>query len=135
MMLSPSFAWKLVLAIALFAAIVASAYAKAPGRALPGADLRRLVIGALALFTAGMVSSLTHHELLAAMVYAAGTGVLALAAWLSRGSDSGGGPPRDEPVDEQPPPDPDGIPPFDWDAFERELGTYLRERQREPAAR
>src|SRR5207302_1697592 len=122
MMLSPSFAWKLVLAIALVAAIVASAYAKAPRRALPGADLRRMVIAALALFTAGIVSSLSHHAVLAAVVYAAGTAVLALAAWLSRGSDSGGGPPRDEPVDEQPPPDPDGLPTFDWASFERQLG-------------
>jgi hypothetical protein len=132
MMLSPSFAWKLVLAIALVAAIAASAYAKAPRRALPGADLRRMVIGAIALFTAGMLSSLTHHAVLAAVVYAAGTGVLALAAWLSRGSDSGGGPPPDEPVDEQPPPDPDGVPTIDWAAFERELNAYARERTREP---
>jgi hypothetical protein len=88
-----------------------------------------MVAGALALYVAGVVASLTHHEVLAAVVYAGGIATSALAAWLSRGSDSGG-PPRDEPVDEQPPPDPDAIPSFDWAAFERELGAYERERER-----
>jgi hypothetical protein len=128
-MLSPSFAWKLVLAITLGAAILASAYAKAPKRAVPGADLRRMVAGALALYAAGIAASLSHHAVLAAVVYAGGIATSALAAWLSRGSDSGGGPPRDEPMDEQPPPDPDGIPTFDWDSFEREFGAYARERE------
>ena len=94
-----------------------------------------MVVSAVALFTAGMISSLSHHAVLAAVVYAAGTAVLALAAWLSRGSDSGGGPPPDEPVDEQPPPDPDGIPTIDWAAFERDFGVYARERRREPVSR
>ena len=134
MMLSPSFAWKLVLAIALGAAIFASAYARAPRRSVPRADLRRMVAGALALYAAGIVASLTHHTALAAVVYAGGIATSAFAAWLSRGSDWGGGPPRDEPVDEQPPPDPDGIPTFDWAAFERDLAAYTRTRERTPVA-
>jgi hypothetical protein len=133
-MLSPSFAWKLVLAIALGAAIVASAYAKAPRRAVPGADLRRMVTGALALYAAGIVASLTHHAVLAAVVYAGGIATSAFAAWLSRGIDSGGGPGREEPADEQPPPDPDGLPTIDWESFERELATYARTRERTPVA-
>jgi len=133
-MLSPSFAWKLVLAIALGAAIFASAYAKAPKRAVPGVDLRRMVAAALALYAAGIVASLTHHAALAAVVYAGGIATSAFAAWLSRGSDSGGGPPRDEPFDEQPPPDPDGIPTVDWALFERELAAYARRRERTPVA-
>jgi hypothetical protein len=56
--------------------------------------------------------------------------VSALAAWLSRGSDSGGPPPGDEPADEQPPPDPDGVPQFDWAAFERAFRAY--DSRREP---
>jgi hypothetical protein len=133
MSLPPSFAWKIVLAVVLVAAILASAYAKAPRRASPGGELRRLVLSALLLYVVGVAASLTHHAVLAAVLYAAGIAVLSLAAWLSRGSDSGGGPPRgDEPVDEQPPPVPDGAPYFDWGAFERELQEYSQ-RQRDPA--
>jgi hypothetical protein len=125
MVLSPSFAWKLVLAVILGGAIIASAYAKAPRRSFPGGDLRRLVFAALVLYGVGLFASLSHHGVLAAALYAAGIIVSALAAWLSRGSDSGGGPPPgDEPADEQPPPDPDGIPQFDWAAFEREFQAY-----------
>jgi hypothetical protein len=86
-----------------------------------------MVLAALVLYAVGMLASLTHHEVLAAVLYAAGIAVSALAAWLSRGNDSGGGPRRgDEPVDEQPPPDPDGIPRFDWGAFERDFEAYAR---------
>ena len=92
-MLSPSVAWKLVLAMVLGGAIVVSAYAKAPRRAIPGGDLRRLVFAALVLYAVGRFASLTHHGGLAASLYATGIIVCALAAWLSRGSDSGGGPP------------------------------------------
>lgn len=131
MVLSPSFAWKLVLAVVLGAAIIASAYAKAPRRSFPGGDLRRLVVAALLLYAVGMVASLNHKGALAAVLYATGIAVSALAAWLSRGSDSGGGPPPgDEPADEQPPPDPDGVPRFDWAAFESEFRAY--DRRREP---
>jgi hypothetical protein len=129
----PAYAWKIVLAVALGAAIVASAYARAPRREFPRSDLHRMVLAALVLYTVGMVASLTHHAVLAAVLYAAGITVSALAAWLSRGNDSDGGPRRgDEPVDEQPPPDPDGIPRFDWGAFERDFEAYAS-RRRDPA--
>ena len=129
MLVATADAWKIVLAAALGGAILASAYAKAPSRSFPTHELRRLVIGALALYVVGVAASLTHHPLLAVVLFAAGIAVSALAAWLSRGSDSGGGPPRgDEPVDRQPPPDPDGIPWFDWAAFERDFQDYTRRR-------
>jgi hypothetical protein len=129
--LSPSFAWKLVLAVVLGAAIIASAYARAPRRSFPGGDLRRLVVLALLLYAIGMLASLNRKDALAAVLYATGIVVSALAAWLSRGSDSGGGPPPgDEPADEQPPPDPDGVPRFDWAAFERDFRAY--DRRHEP---
>jgi hypothetical protein len=130
MVLSPSFAWKLVLAVVLGAAIIASAYAKAPRRSLPGGDLRRLVFAALVLYAVGLVASLSHRGVLAAVLYATGIMVSALAAWLSRGGDSGGPPRGDEPADEQPPPDPDGVPQFDWAEFERGFRLYS---EREPA--
>jgi hypothetical protein len=130
MMVIPSLAWKVVLTIALAAAILISLYAQAPRRAIPGADLRRLVASALGLYAAGGMASVTHHPMLAAVVYAAGIIVCAFAAWLSRGTDSEDPPGGEEPVDEQPPPEPDGMPTFDWDAFEREFRTYT---EREPA--
>jgi hypothetical protein len=124
MVLPPSVAWKLVLALALMAAIFVSLYARAPEHAVPGSDLRRLVVSALGLYAVGGLASLTHHRLLAALVYSAGIVVCALAAWLSRGSDSEDPPGGEDPVDEQPPPEPDGLPRFDWDLFEREFRTY-----------
>lgn len=129
MLVPPADAWKVVLAVALGATIVASAYAKAPSRSFPGNELRSLVMGALLLYGVGLAASVTHHPVLAVVLFASGIAMSALAAWLSRGSDSGGGPPRgDEPVDEQPPPSPDGIPRFDWAAFEREFADYARGR-------
>jgi hypothetical protein len=132
MVLPPSVAWKLVVALALMAAIVVSLYARAPQHAVPGSDLRRLVVSALGLYAVGGLASLTHHRLLAALVYSAGIVVCALAAWLSRGSDSEDPPGGEDPVDEQPPPEPEGLPRFDWDLFEREFRTYS---ERETARR
>jgi hypothetical protein len=121
----PSDAWKLVLAIVLGAAIVLSAWGRAPRRAVPRADLRRLVISAIGLYAVGGLASITHHPQLAVFVYASGIVICALAAWLSRGSDSED-PPSDgeDPADEQPPPEPDGVPGFDWAAFERDFRAY-----------
>ena len=132
-MLAPSDAWKVVLAILLGGGIVLSAFAHAPRRAVPGSDLRRLVLSAVGLYAVGGVASLTRHPMLAGLVYAAGIIVCALAAWLSRGTDSDD-PPSDgeDPADEQPPPEPDGVPRFDWGAFERQFRAYARGR-REPA--
>jgi hypothetical protein len=130
MLVPPSVAWKLVLAIGLAAAICVSLFARAPNRAIPVTELRRLVLSALGLYAVGGLASLTHHPMIAAVVYAAGISVCALAAWLSRGSDSED-PPRggDEPVDEQPPPRPDGVPSFDWDSFERAFREYSDRRE------
>jgi uncharacterized membrane protein YfcA len=136
MVVQPSLAWKLVLAVVLVCGILGSVYGHAPRRAVPGAELRRLVLSALALYSVGGVASLTGHPAIAALVYAAGILVCALAAWLSRGRDAED-PPDDggnHPVDEQPPPEPDGLPSFDWAAFERDFRTFAeRERERDPA--
>jgi hypothetical protein len=132
MVLPPSVAWKLVLAVTLAGAIVVSACASAPRRAVPAGDLRRLVAAALILYAVGGVASLTHHPALAGLVYAAGIVACALAAWLSRGSDSEDPPRGDEPVDEHPPPEPDGLPTLDWAEFERAFRSYS-EQHRPPA--
>jgi hypothetical protein len=125
--------YKFGLTAALAVAIIASASARPPRKPIPQADLRWLVLGALALYAVGLMALFKHFPQVAVMLFAAGITTSALAAWLSRGSDSGGGPPRgDEPVDEQPPPDPDGLPAFDWAAFEREFRTYA-ERSRDLA--
>lgn len=133
-MMSPAFAWKLVLAISLGAAIFASACAKPPRRPLRAAELPLLVAGALVLYAVGVVALLSRRPVLAALLYAAGIGASALAAWLSRGSEQGGQPPDGpEPVDEHPPRAPDGAPRFDWAAFERDFRAYDRRRSRERA--
>ena len=130
--MAPSTLWKLALAVALGAAIVASASAKAPSERLPRAQLRWLLIEALTLYAVGVVALLKHQTEVTVLVFAAGIATSALAAWLSRGRDTGDGPPRgDEPVDEQPPPEPDGAPWFDWAQFERDLLAYT-ERRRDP---
>ena len=85
---------------------------------------------ALGLYAVGGLASITHHPILAAVVYAAGITVRALAAWLSRGTDSEDPPDGEEPVDEQPPPEPDGLPTFDWVAFEEQFRAYA---ERTPA--
>jgi hypothetical protein len=132
MLVPPSAAWKLVLAVALVAAISFSLVARAPTRALPGADLRRLVLSAIALYLVGGFASLTHHRVLAGLVYAAGISVCALTAWLSRGSDSEDPPDGEEPVDEQPPPERDGLPSFDWARFESEFRAFSERPQPDP---
>jgi hypothetical protein len=120
--------WKLALAIALAGAIIISASARAPRGSLPRADLRRLLLGALALYGAGLFALLEHRGQLAMLLAAAGILTSTLAAWLSRGHDDGGPPRGEEPVDQHPPPGPET---FDWDQFEREFRAYL-ERSREP---
>jgi hypothetical protein len=132
MFVPPTAAWKLVLAITLAGAIGVSAFAHAPRRAAAGSELKRLVAAALALYGVGGIASLTHHSALAGIVYAAGIVTCAVAVWLSRGSDSEDPPRGDEPVDEQPPPEPDGMPPLDWAEFERSFRAYAEGRPREP---
>jgi hypothetical protein len=126
-LVAPADSWKLVLAVALFGAVLASAWSRPPRRSVPGSELRRLVVGAVSLYAVGLVASLTRHPFLGVIVFAGGIGVSALGAWLSRGVDSRGGPPAgEEPVDQPPPPHPQGGPRFDWPAFERELEVYTR---------
>lgn len=138
MLVPPSDAWKLVLAVVLGAAILVSVAARAPRRAAPGAELRRLVLSALVLYAVGGLASLTHRSELAALLYAVGITICAFAAWLSRGTDAGGPPGGHEPLDEQPPPAPDGAPEFDWAAFEREFRSWSAQgradQERESAA-
>ncbi len=126
-------AWKLGFAALLVVAIFASACLRAPQRAAPAAELRRLVLCSLGLYAVGALASLTHHAGLAAVVYGAGIAVAALAAWLSRGRDQEDPPDGgDEPVDEQPPPEPDGVPRLDWSEFEREFREYARRQEQPP---
>jgi hypothetical protein len=132
MNVQPGDAWKLALAIVLAGAIVTSLRARAPQRAVSGAQLRRLVYAALALYLVGALAWFTHHAALAGLIYALGITTAALAAWLSRGRDSEDPPGGEEPVDEHPPDDPDGVPYFDWASFERDFSSYA-ERRREPA--
>jgi hypothetical protein len=128
MLVAPSESWKLVLAVVLGAAILVSAYARAPRRVVPGAELRRLVLAALMLYGVGALASLRHETVIAAVVYAAGISACALAAWLSRGPEPDDPPAGEDPADESPPPDPDGLPGLDWDSFERSFRAYSERR-------
>ncbi len=130
----PSIAWKLVLVLVLVGGIMLSAFARAPRRPLPRTDLRRLVFAALSLYAVGVFASLTHHSVVAGVVYVSGIAACALAAWLSRGSDSEDPPDGGEdPIEPVPPPDePDGLPLFDWATFERQFRSYSSHR-RDPA--
>jgi hypothetical protein len=135
-MMAPSFAWKLVLAITLASTIFLSARARAPRQTLAVSDLRLLVSASLLLYGVGVACAIVHHPILAVVAFSGGIAVSALTAWLSRGVDSDGPPPPEEPADDGPPPFPDGTPGFDWAAFERELRTYegRRARDRVPVA-
>ncbi len=124
--------FKLALAAVLVLCVVLAAVARAPRGRTSRIELRRLMLCASALYAVGLAASLTEHGSLAALVYATGIGICALALWLSRGSDPGDPPDGpDDPGDEQPPPDPGGAPAFDWAAFERQFRDYSeRERDR-----
>ncbi len=134
MVVSLAAAWRLAFAVGFCAAIFMSACARAPRHSVPAAELRRLVLCALTLYAVGGLASLTDHEALAGFVYGAGIMISALAAWLSRGRDQEDPPDGDEPVNEQPPPEPDGVPQLNWAAFERDFRAYARH-QREPTGR
>jgi hypothetical protein len=134
MVLTLSSAWRLAFAVALVGAILLSACARAPRQSVPTAELRRLVLCALGLYAIGGVASLEHHQVLAGLVYGAGIMVAALAAWLSRGRDREDPPDGEEPADEQPPPEPDGVPRLDWAAFERDFRAYASRRRDRPGS-
>jgi hypothetical protein len=129
---SLSFASKVAFAVVLVMAILVSACARAPRHSVPAAELRRLVASALVLYAVGGLATLTHHPALAAMVYATGIVIAALAAWLSRGRDQDEPPGGYEPFDEPPPPEPDGVPRLDWERFERDFRDWER-RSRQPS--
>jgi len=133
MAVSSAVALKLMVALALGTAILASARARAPRRPVPRSDLHWLVVASLALYAVGGVASLTRHAVLAVLLCASGIAACTLAAWLSRGIDPGGPPDDSEPVDEHPPPEPDEVPGFDWAAFEQGFRAYSRRRERLPA--
>lgn len=126
-----SVVWKLAFAAVLVAAILASAFVRAPRRSAPPGELRRLVICALVLYGVGGLASLSHHPALAGLVYGAGISIAALAAWLSRGRDQEDPPDGDQPMAPPPPPDPDGMR-LDWQRFERDFREYAQ-RQRPPS--
>ena len=125
MSLTLTLLWRCGLALTLIVAIVASACLPPPRRRMPGLELSRLVVAALVLYATGALAALTHHDALAALVSGAGIAIAALAAWMSRGSERED-PPEDgrEPHDEEPPPEPDGVPRIDWAAFERAFRDY-----------
>ena len=121
--------WKLGLTAALLLAVLASLAWRAPSDPVERGELRRLVASAVVLYAVGAAASLAGHGTLAGIVYASGILVCSLAVWLSRGTGRGDGPDgggNEPPIDEGPPwdPAPDGLPPVDWEAFERERARW-----------
>ena len=134
MVISLAAAWRIAFAIGLCVAIFLSVCARAPSRSVPSWELRRLMFCALMLYAVGVLAKLTDHGLLAGLVFSGGIMLSTLAAWLSRGRDQEDPPDGDQPIDEHPPPEPDGMPRIDWAAFEREFRRYERGlRERSPA--
>jgi hypothetical protein len=134
MVISLAAAWRIAFAIGLCIAIFLSICARAPSRSVPSWELRRLMCCAVTLYAVGVFAKLTDHGLLAGLVFSGGIMLSTLAAWLSRGRDQEDPPDGDQPVDQRPPPEPDGMPPMDWPAFEREFRRYERGlRSRTPA--
>jgi hypothetical protein len=132
---SLAFVSKLAFAVVLGLAIFGSVCARAPRQSVPASELRRLVVSALVLYAVGGVATLTHHSVLAALVYATGIAVATLAAWMSRGPDQDDPPDGgDDPCDERPPPQPDGVAWSDWERFEREFRDWERRRPAQPTA-
>jgi hypothetical protein len=132
--MTPPLIWKLALGLALGGAIFLSIFVRAPRHVYPRADLRGMLLGALALYSVGFVASLNHHEAVAAIVDAGGITVSALAAWLSRGIDPRrpGTDPDEDPSETPPPGGGDDHPLLDWAAFERDFRTYARHHERRP---
>ena len=104
--------------------ICMSATARAPRHELGRWELRRLIGCAVMLYVVGFIASATGHKLLAGFVLATGIVLSALAAWLSRGRDQEDPPSVSKPARDEPPPEPEGDPRFDWDLFERDFRTY-----------
>jgi hypothetical protein len=123
--------WRLAFAAVLGVAIFVSAFARAPRHSAGTGELRRLVLCALLLYAVGWLASETGHKVLAGFVFAFGISVAAVAAWISRGRDQEDPPDDGEPIDQPPPPDPDGVPRLDWARFERDFHRWAQ-RPREP---
>ncbi|HEY6398581.1 MAG TPA: hypothetical protein VIX82_14120 [Solirubrobacteraceae bacterium] len=126
--------WKLVVAAGLAALIVASVLAKAPRGERGSSDSRRLVLVSLALYALGTAAWISGHLRVAAVLYGIGIGTAAFGVWLSRVDDGSERRPMTSHGPADLPPDPGGTPPFDWEAFERELVAYTAQ-QRESTAR
>jgi hypothetical protein len=81
--------------------------------------LGKLAIAAACLVQAGAIAAaLTAHDMLAGVAAAGGVEATCVAAWLGW-------------YDEPPGPDDDSdddVPPFDWDAFDRERSSWDRPR-------
>lgn len=109
---------RVLLALTLVAAIALSQLARAPAQPVTRSELRRLLAAALSLYAVGVLAALTHHPVLAGIVYAGGITTCALAAWLSRAPGSEEPPRGGGPDDDVPPPE---HPEFDWERFEAEF--------------
>jgi hypothetical protein len=122
---------KLASTLALAGILVAGLTARPPRMPVTPRELISLVLAVVALYLVGAGALFAHRTGLAAVVFAAGLTLAALAIWLSRG----GTPPRPaedgrEPEVEPPPPAP-----FDWSFYEQQLRDQGRPEEVQRAAR
>jgi hypothetical protein len=123
---------KIGLGVALCVALAGAVCGPPPRRSPVVRDLRRLLLGSLALDGAGIAAALDHRIWIAVVTSAVGVMAAAGAGWLSRGVGDGEDPPSD-PVDSPPPPTPDDGWDWDWDRLDHERRGW--ERTRDPLAR
>ena len=106
----------------LLTAVLAAALAGAllgPPPAEPRRSLGAcLALGGVSVYLLALIVALGGHGAVGTALVGPGVGLLALAGWLSRGSDGGGG-------DDDDAFDPE-LPPVDWDDFDRLREEWAR---------
>jgi hypothetical protein len=133
--LNPSHLLRLVLALLLLGSIFSAAFARPPRRPVARSKARCLTLASLALYMAGALCAVAGDYELAGYACAGGIALFALALWFAGASWPGDDPPDERgwndgpPPPEPPPGGPQGVVAFDWDAFERDLRAYQRERE------
>jgi hypothetical protein len=107
-----------LLLTAVLAAALAGALLGPPPAAPRRTTAACLALGGCALYVLALIVALEGYGAVGTVLVGPGVGLLALAGWLSRGSDDGGG--DDDRTDEP------ELPPIDWDDFDRLREEWAR---------
>ena len=114
----------------LLTAVLAVALAGALLGPPPGEPHRRpaaaLAVAGCSVYVLALIVALGGDGTLGTALVGPGVALLAVAGWLSRGSDDGGGGGDDDDLAPEP-----KLPPVDWDEFDRLREVWGRTRTRE----